>query len=238
MLAALGLTLAISACSVAPDGQDIFDPYEDRNRRIHAANKALDQAVFGGGDGGAGVPAPLRTGVSNVAENLSLPRHIVNGLLQGRIDAAIENGFRLALNTTIGLGGLFDPATSIGVPGRPTDFGETLHVWGVPEGAYLELPLVGPSTERDAFGAVVDVLIDPLAHAKLRVRERNAVLGARLGARLGDRAEYSGLVESTLYESADSYAQARLLYLQNRRFELGATSDDDLFDPYEDIYGP
>lgn len=241
-VAALCCVLGLAACSPAPTGQDIWDPYEARNRRIHEANKSIDQAVFGGADAsnsenGSG-PALLGTGVSNFAANLSLPRQVLNSLLQGRIDAAVENSFRLVLNSTLGVGGLFDPATGIGLPGRPTDFGETLHVWGFDEGAYLELPLLGPSTQRDAFGMVVDILIDPLAHGKLAIRERNTVVGARLAARIGERTEYSSVVETTLYQSADSYAKARLLYLQNRRFVLGATSDDELFDPYEDLYGP
>ena len=232
----------VAACSAGPPGQDIWDPYEERNRRVHEANKALDQAVFGRrGDTGeedAALAVALRTGAGNLASNLALPRYMVNGLLQGRPDAVVENGFRLILNTTLGLGGLFDPAASFGLHGRPTDFGETLHVWGAPEGAYLELPLLGPSTERDVVGAVVDLVLDPLAHSGLKVRERNAVVGTRFVARLGERAEYSSVVETTLYQSADSYAQARLLYLQNRRFALGATRDEDLFDPYEDLHGP
>jgi phospholipid-binding lipoprotein MlaA len=240
-LAALATALALSACSAAPPGTDIWDPYEERNRRVHETNKALDRAVFGGPDtqadtGNPPAAGPLRTGISNFAGNLSLPRHVLNALLQGRIDAAAQNGFRLAINSTLCLGVLFDPATGMGLPGRPTDFGETLHVWGAPEGAYLELPLLGPSTGRDAVGGLVDLAIDPLNFAAITTRERNVALGARLVARLGDRAEYSAIVESTLYQSADSYAQARLLYLQNRRFELGATTDEDLFDPYEDLY--
>lgn len=231
----------LAACSAAPPGQDIWDPYEDRNRRVHEANKAIDQAVFGGPSRAeredSDTTVVLRSGVSNFASNLSLPRYMVNGLLQGRPDAVVENGFRLILNSTLGLGGVFDPAASFGLHGRPTDFGETLHVWGAPEGAYLELPILGPTTERDAIGGVVDLLIDPLAHAGLRVRERNTAVGARLVARLGERVEYSSVIDSALYDSADSYAQTRLLFLQNRRFALGATTDDDLFDPYEDLYG-
>lgn len=236
---ALAATLFLSACASAPPGTDIWDPYEERNRRTHDANKALDRAFFGRPTAAtepASAAAPLRTGVSNLGANLSLPGHVLNSLLQGRIDAAVENSFRLVLNTTLGFGGLFDPATSIGLPGRPTDFGETLHVWGAPEGAYLELPILGPSTGRDAVGSLVDLAIDPVRFANITVRERNTVLGTRLLARLGDRAEYSALVESALYQSADSYAQARLLYLQYRRFQLGITADEDLFDPYEDLY--
>jgi phospholipid-binding lipoprotein MlaA len=121
------------------------------------------------------------------------------------------------------------------MPENDTDFGETLHIWGVGEGAYLEVPFIGPSTERDLAGAVVDILIDPLN--QLPRKERLAATGAKVAGKIADRGRYSDLTDSVLYESADSYAQARLLYLQNRRFELGQTSDEGSFvDPYEDPY--
>jgi phospholipid-binding lipoprotein MlaA len=215
----------------------INDPYEADNRRMHAFNKALDSAVVGRGAEGfaAAVPEPVRRGIGNVADNLDLPRLVVNGVLQGRAEDALANTFRLAINTTVGLGGLLDPATAMGLPVRQTDFGETLHVWGWGEGRYLELPVLGPSTERDALGKVVDAALNPLRYA-LPPAERNAAIALGVLSRLDDRARFSGTVDSILYESADSYAQARLLYLQNRRFELGGEAGADYEDPYEDPY--
>ncbi|MEY4306178.1 MAG: hypothetical protein RIT52_2353, partial [Pseudomonadota bacterium] len=129
----------------------------------------------------------------------------------------------------------FDLATAAGMPENDTDFGETLHVWGVGEGAYLEVPFMGPSTTRDLAGSVIDLAIDPLNH--LNRTQVLGVAGIKLASKIGDRGRYSELVDSILYESADSYAQARLLYLQNRRHQLGQTEDEaDFVDPYEDPY--
>jgi phospholipid-binding lipoprotein MlaA len=169
-----------------------------------------------------------------------LPGDIANNLLQLRLADAGQNTLRLGVNLTFGLAGLLDVSSELGLEGQPTDFGETLHVWGVGEGPYLELPLAGPSTLRDTVGMAVDVALDPVGRA-LPVREANAATAIRIFSRLGDRARFSDTVDSLLYDSADSYAQARLLYLQNRRFTLGqggaasgAASDDGFIDPYAD----
>ena len=87
---------------------------------------------------------------------------MANGALQGNPKRVVQNGFRFLINSTIGVLGLFDPATPIGVPQDKTDFGETLHVWGAPEGQYVEAPFVGPSTSRDMVGLVVDVALNPV----------------------------------------------------------------------------
>jgi phospholipid-binding lipoprotein MlaA len=168
---------------------------------------------------------------------------VVNGVLQGRPGPALQNTLRFVVNTTIGVGGLFDPARAMGIEGKPTDFGETLHVWGLPEGAYQELPLFGPSTDRDTVGAIVDLAMNPVRLA-FPGRAGDAATVASFASTLGDRYRYSDTVDSILYDSADSYAQARLLYLQNRRYELGQTggttdgSDAVFVDPYEDPYAP
>ncbi|MFN4203233.1 MAG: VacJ family lipoprotein [Tabrizicola sp.] len=237
--------LFLAACA-APSGPDaINDPFEPANRKVHGFNKAVDRTLVGPASRGVGiVPEPVKRGIGNLADTLSLPGDIANNLLQMRLADAGQNTLRLGVNLTFGLGGLFDFSTAIGLDGKPTDFGETLHVWGAGEGAYLELPLAGPSTVRDTVGMVVDTVFDPVGSA-LPVREANAARIIRLISRLGDRDRFSATVDSILYESADSYAQARLLYLQNRRFQLargkaaggGETAGNDAFiDPYEDPY--
>lgn len=229
----------IAAACAGGGGEGVNDPYEPANRRVHAFNKAVDQNVvrpltapFRGGDseGGPGVTAVL----SNVGGNLSLPGKVVNGLLQGRPDHAARNAGRFVVNTTLGLGGLHDPAgQEFGLHEVDTDFGETLHVWGVAEGPYMELPLIGPSTARDAFGRVVDWMMDPMD----QVLNDDQALGARvirLGSKAGERARFGDTVDSILHQSADSYAQTRLLYLQHRRYELGQEAE--VIDPYDDPY--
>jgi elongation factor Ts len=114
----------------------------------------------------AEVPAELiekeRSVAAAKAAESGKPADIVNNVLQLRLVKASENLLRFGMNTVFGLGGLFDVASAAGMPENDTDFGETLHIWGVGEGAYLEVPFIGPSTERDLAGAVVDILIDPL----------------------------------------------------------------------------
>ncbi len=237
-LAACVMTVSVLAACEAPRPApgSVYDPYEAENRETHEINKAVDAAAF---RGEAKQPGPIGQGVANVGHNLGLPRMVVNSVLQGRPEPAVKNTLRFAINTTLGVGGLFDPAGHwFNLPEETTDFGETLHVWGVREGAYMELPLIGPSTERDTVGKIVDVLIDPVGHV-LSGNDLWVARAFRLGARSVDRKRYGATVDSVLHESADSYAQSRLLYLQNRRHKLSgaAASDETVFDPYEDPYG-
>ena len=208
------------------------------NRRNHELNRTLDRSLVGPAGRGYSdaVPEPLQVTVSNFSSNLSLPGTVVNNLLQGNLEGAAQNTVRFVVNTVLGIGGLGDPASEIGIFEVEADFGQTLHVWGVPEGAFVELPVLGPSTERDAVGRVVDLFTNPLSYV-LPSPEKYYGTGAALASRLGDRGRYSDTIESILYESADSYAQSRLIYLQNRRFELGGDDGSAYVDPYDDPYG-
>lgn len=243
LMIAAALLAGCASRPVQQDGVTINDPWEAQNRRVHAFNKGLDSRVIGpvanrlkGSDDAAprdpDAPiGPLQM-VINAGRNLSLPVKAVNGLLQGKPRDAGANLTRFAVNSTVGLGGVFDPATdSFGLTERNTDFGQTLAVWGVPEGAYLELPVLGPSTQRDAVGQVVDLLIDPLYHL-LDGRDAGAAFALRVASKAGDRARFGDTVDGILQGSADSYAQTRLIWLMNRRFDLGEERAD--YDPYDD----
>ena len=239
LAALLGL---VSACTApGPDHTpgEVFDPYEDSNRNVHDFNKRIDRAVFRPVSRGysAFMPDDIETGISRFAFNLSIPQAVVNNILQGNMRGATEDTYRFVVNTTIGLGGFFDPASELGMPeATDTDFGETLHVWGVPEGAYLETPFAGPSTERDTAGQFVDLFTNPLSYI-VDTPDRYIDTAASASATLSQRGRFSDTVDSVLYESADSYAQARSLYLQNRRFELGGQGEEAYLDPYDDPYG-
>lgn len=238
----VGAGLFVAACAnVGPQvsSQGLNDPQEAENRQMHAFNKGVDKVLYSPVADGYGtiVPEPVRRSVGRFADHVSLPNDVVNNLLQADLGGAMHNTFRFAVNTIIGIGGLFDPATAMGVKRVDTDFGETLHKWGAPEGAYVELPLLGPSTSRDAVGLVVDLVSDPVTLAVRAVPERYVGTGAFVLNKLGNRYEYDATIDSLLYESADSYAQARSLYLQNRRYKLGGDTGDAYVDPYLDPYG-
>lgn len=227
------LIVSLAACTAPQPGAEFNDPYEESNRVVHGWNKGLDRAVLRpAGQVMAAAPVEVTQPVSNFADNVGLPGMVVNGILQGDVDGAATNTFRFLINSTIGVLGLFDPATTIGLPEETTDFGETLAVWGVPEGAYLELPVLGPSTERDAAGQIIDFALDPLR----RVGTPHQVdygIAARVTDLAITRGRFGATFDDVLYNSADSYAQARLAYLQNRRFELGeAPPEADAIDPF------
>lgn len=227
------LALLLSGCGTADVARGINDPNEATNRRVHDFNKKVDRTLLrpasnGYGDG---IPDPVRKGVGNVAGNLATPGYFVNDVMQGNIHDATSNFLRFAVNTVFGFAGLLDVASDMGIPERSSDFGETLHVWGVGEGTYVEMPFLGPSTQRDAVGTVVDLFTNPLIYT-FPSPERYGIPLSRGLAGVDTRYEYGELVDSILYESADSYAQARLLYLERRRFELsGSANVDEDYDP-------
>lgn len=236
LLAALSV---LAACAGAPAPQGMADPDEAQNRAMHAFNLSIDRAIVSpaGGSYAKVVPEPVQRGVSNLADTLDLPGDIANNLLQARPGNAAHNTMRLAVNLTVGVLGLVDVASVLGIEKKSTDFGETLHVWGAEEGSYVVLPVLGPSTTRDTVGTLVDFALSPTRYI-LPSPESDYATGVKVLSRLGDRGRYSGTVDSILYDSADGYVQQRLLYLQNRRFELGqsAGDDSDFVDPYEDPY--
>lgn len=237
-VALVGLVLSGCAAS-SPPGSEFNDPYEDANRAVHAFNKSFDQAVFRPVSRGYGtvVPRYVRQRLNNVQSHFSLPSDTINAGLQGRGENTVHNLFRFIVNTTVGVVGIFDPATSLGLEDRSTDFGETLFVWGTGEGAYLEVPLFGPYTQRDLAGEIVDVVLNPLSFISLSPPESYIPAGTYVTEALDYRYEFADTVDAILYESADSYAQMRLIFLENRRFRLGDTSQSTAVDPYEELYG-
>lgn len=228
----VGLFILVG-CGAPTSGSDVNDPYEAANRKVHGFNLAVDGAVFGRDARPSPVPKPVSTGLSNFVDNLGTPSYALNNLLQARPEPLVRNTFRFVINSTVGIGGIFDPAGTLGLTRDPSDFGETLAVWGAPEGAFVMLPFKGPSTGRDVAGLIVDTAIDPVGVA-VGWPQAGYLAGARLGNKIDNRLIYSDTITSILYDSADSYSQLRLFYLQNRRFELG--QETDVIDPYEDPY--
>jgi len=229
--------LFLSACA-HPDGPDaINDPNEARNRQVHEFNANVDRTIVRplADTYAAIVPEAGSTAINNFAFNFSEPRNVVNRVLQGELDKALVSGARFVFNTTIGLLGFVDVAGFAGVEGESTDFGETLHTWGVGEGRYVELPLVGPSTARHTVGRVADLVTNPLTFL---LPEPEAYYGtaSSFAWALDTRGDLGDTLDDILDNSADSYAQARILYLQNRRFKLSdGLTEDDVTDPFAEL---
>ena len=221
--------------STSPNIDDVNDPFEPTNRAIHGFNKGVDTVVLRPASSvyGAITPDPVERAIANGASNLSLPSDIINHTLQGDIGSAFKMTGRFLINSTVGLLGLFDPATELNLADDSTDFGETLHVWGVSEGPYVELPLLGPSTARDATGRIADIALNPLGYL-LPSQELEYTYVVRGLDILGMRHRSKDIIDPVLYGSEDSYSAARVGYLLNRRNALqgGVINEDDLDDPF------
>ena len=217
--AAVAVLLGLCAgCSAAPSGESSDnDPLEKVNRAAFAADETADRAVLKpiAKAYREHLPAAVQEGVHHVVSNLAEPRVAVDTMLQGKPTRSLEALQRLAVNTTVGAGGVFDVAADWGVKPRDADFGETLGVWGVKGGPYVVLPLFGPSNLRDAFGTAVDFALDPLAYFS-----GAAILYARLasgGAKLVDvRSEHLQDLDALEKSSLDFYAALRSAYGQHR----------------------
>lgn len=233
MLAGLALSGCAGSTQMTGQSDGILDPFEATNRQIHAFNKAVDSAILGPAARVYGViPEDLRMVLDNASDNLTEPRNFINHVLQGDPDSAGVVLARFLLNSTLGIAGLGDPAADMGLFERTTDFGETMAAWGLPEGPYIELPLLGPSSVRNTLGMVVDLAIDPVNYI-VTEEQRNYLFALRGLSLVGSRLEYADLINTLLYESADSYAAQRLSYLQNkRRAVAGETVIEDLDDPF------
>jgi phospholipid-binding lipoprotein MlaA len=235
--AALGVAFALSmsACVTLPPNSPRApqDPWESWNRGVYKVNDALDRAVakpvahtyvrF--------IPHPIRTGVSNFFDNLTTPTVMLNDALQGKFKAAANDLARFALNSTLGLVGILDPATSAGLDHNNEDFGQTLGVWGVHPGPFVELPLLGPSDLRDAPARLVDTYTNPHQY----IRNTDVKWGLYLVDLVDKRASLLSLDE-TLKHVYDPYAFIRDAYLQRRAYLVsdGKVSEDPLVDPGAD----
>lgn len=219
------LGFAIPSVSFAePEADKNPDPWQGFNRAMFTFNDTVDRwALKPLAQGYKFVmPDPLETGVTNIFSNIKEVPNAINGVLQGDFKGAAHDTGRLLVNTTIGIGGLLDVAKYMNLPADdPEDFGQTLAVWGVGQGPYLVLPLLGPSTVRDGFGRPVDWYTSPTAYID-HVPTDNTVLGVSL---LSTRAN---LLELEKNITGDKYTFIRDVYLQRRNFLInnGEVADD------------
>ena len=219
-LAAAAAMMALAAgCATAPGEQrDPRDPWEPYNRSMTKFNDAVDDAVLKPVATAYRdvLPQPVRTGVSNFFGNLSDAWSFVNNVLQGKPEGSLHSFWRVVINTTMGLGGVLDPASEMRLQRQREDFGQTLGRWGVPPGPYFVLPILGSSTVRDSVALPVDVYGQPLSQVN-DVSVRNALRATELVDTRARLLQASDLLESA---ALDPYAFRRDAYLQKRRNDI------------------
>ena len=205
------------------------DPWESFNRSIYSFNNTADAYLVKPVAQGYAyiMPEVGRKGVNNFFNNLLDVNGALNGLLQGRVDQGLENVGRVIINSTIGIFGLFDVATKLGVPQYQTDFGHTLSIWGVPQGPFVMLPFLGPSTMRSGVGTAFDAYASPMG----QMGNSDPAWGLRVFNIVDLRA---GLLGADELLSGDQYIFLRDAYLQQRRLQMldGKLVDD--FSEFDD----
>jgi phospholipid-binding lipoprotein MlaA len=221
----LALPVVVAGCASAP--RDASLPLQDPNEHVNRQMLAMNQEVLRpvAKTVKTVVPRPVHDRLHDFNSNLKEPRIFVNNLLQGRLEAASKTAARFAMNTTFGLGGLVDLASSQGIPQQTGDFGQTLFVWGVAEGPYMVRPYWGPATTRDAVGDFVDRFGDPVG----------LLFGTQLGIAITtaslDTVDRLGQLKMAEDASIDFYTFLRSSYYQTRRAELrGALGLPDVVD--------
>ncbi len=224
LLLALLMAFSVPIPATAAEAETNPDPWEGFNRGVHGFNDVVDKVVLRPLAKGYErvLPGPVRNGVGNVFGNLEDLTDGVNNLLQGKPAASADDFLRVVINTTLGVGGIFDPATTMGLADSQEDFGQTLAVWGVPSGPYLVLPFMGPSTVRDSIARYPDGRLDPLRHLH-PVEHRNILYGLQL---IHTRA---GFLKAEGAMFGDRYIFIREAYRQRRDFLIHDGVVEDAF---------
>ena len=223
-VAGLGLALSFGQAGLARAEAQIgviADPFEGFNRKIFSFNKGLDRAIVRpvAMTYRRILPTPARDGVHNLTANLNEPNTFFNSALQLRADSAARSAFRFGVNSTVGIAGVFDVASTLGVYRQGADFGQTLARYGVKSGPYLVAPGVGPTSARDLVGFGVDLFLNPLDYARFKndVAVKVAVIVA---GGLDTRARVDKDLKDFQVSTSDSYAAARSIWAQNRAARL------------------
>jgi phospholipid-binding lipoprotein MlaA len=234
-LAPLAMLLLFAACATPPTDPDALtdyqqknDPLEPTNRVLYSINNGVDSAVLRpAAMAYHALPQPVRNGVHNVLTNLHAPVQLGNDMLEGKPRRAGDTLMRLLINTTVGLGGILDVASDWGYPDHNADFGLTLALWGIPEGPYLFVPLIGPSNFRDIGGYGIDVAADPLTW----IGQGTAVTAlrwSRVAVRgIDTRERLDSTIEDVKRNSLDPYATFRSGYRQSRAALVEEIRNDD-----------
>ena len=226
----------LGACAHAPPASDpealaeyrqTNDPLEPTNRVFYSINNGLDTAIVAPVARGYRyvVPGFARNGIHNLLTNVSAPIVLANNVMEAKPRRAGDTFMRFLINTSLGVGGLFDVAKDFGYPAQDADFGITLALWGLPEGPFLFLPVLGPSNPRDATGFAGDLALDPFTWASFggvnALNYTDYILGA-----VDARERLLGTVSQIKKTALDPYATFRSLYRQHRRAQIEEVRDD------------
>jgi phospholipid-binding lipoprotein MlaA len=237
LLASL-LAATLAGCATRPPASDADalteyqqtnDPLEPTNRVFFAINNGLDTVILKPVAQAYAyvVPDPLRNGLHNFLSNLGTPVQLGNDMLEGKPRRAGDTTMRFLINSTVGLFGFIDVAKGWGYPDHDADFGMTLASWGVPEGPFLFLPVLGPSDPRDALGFAVDQTADPFGWVGKGTLV-TAARWSRFGLNAVDqRSRVLGAIDSIKKTALDPYATFRSLYRQHRQSVIDTMKNDD-----------
>lgn len=234
-LLAACLAFAVSACASSETARQANDPFEPLNRDIYQFNESLDDLLI---EPAARVyvgitPKPARTGVRNFMDNLNQPVVFANTLLQGDLKASAETAGRFVVNTVFGLAGFVDIASREGIPQHREDFGQTLAAWGVQEGPFIMLPVLGPSNLRDGIGLVADRYPHPLQWNE-DYSQSEWAWGLRGLNGIDRRARSQDAISSLEAAAIDPYVQIRSAYRQARERAI-ANGQDSTFENLPDF---
>jgi phospholipid-binding lipoprotein MlaA len=228
-------TMCLAGCVTLPANSRRVpqDPWESWNRGVYKVNDKLDRAVAKPVARAyvRAVPEAARTGINNALANLRTTTVMINDALQGKFGAAANDLARLVVNTTVGFGGLLDPASQMGLDRNDEDFGQTLGHWGVPAGPFLEIPFLGPSDTRDGPARIVDLFTGATHYI-----DNNYVAYGLYGVGVVDSRASLMSLEETLKHVFDPYAFIRDAYLQRRAYMIsdGKITEEPLLDPEAD----
>ncbi len=236
--ALLAFALLNAGCATGPNANP-KDPLEPMNRKIAVFNDALDDNVLKPVATGYRDYTPdfLQTGVSNFFRNLSDVLSTLNNALQLKGHDTAESFMRVTVNTVFGIYGIFDVATPIGLERHPEDFGQTLGYWGVPDGPYLVLPVLGPSTVRDSAVLPLEFSLDPVSNHNV-TDERNVAMITRIVDKRASLLKTTNMLSGA---SIDKYSFTRDGYLQFRRNQVhdgNPPDEEQLEDPSAELVAP
>ncbi|WP_428487492.1 MlaA family lipoprotein [Rhodopila sp.] len=233
------LIAGLAGCATRPPASDpdavaeykqTDDPLEPTNRVFYAINNGLDTVILRPAAQAYryAVPTAVRDGVHNVLSNIGTPVQLTNDVLEGKPRRAGDTAMRFLINTTVGVLGIFDVATRFGYPNHDSDFGLTLALWGVPEGPFLYLPVLGPTDPRDASGFGVDIAFDPFTWiGGSNATGLTAFQWSRYGLNAVDtRERLLDPIAQIKKTALDPYATFRSLYRQHRRGQIEDVRND------------